>query len=62
MVGAIGLWIISVVARYLLFSGSHLKAWAFFRIGDPAFGGAVYFSKIGKAKGLETVYALFSLR
>ncbi|MBU2515425.1 hypothetical protein KJ966_29260 [bacterium] len=30
MIGAIGLWIISVVAGYLLFPENHLQAWSFF--------------------------------
>ncbi|MFH2129196.1 MAG: hypothetical protein ABIK68_02380 [bacterium] len=30
MAGALGLWVISLVAGYLLFPESHLKAWGFF--------------------------------
>ncbi len=55
MVGAIGLWIISVVAGYLLFPENHLKAWAFF-IGLVILHSAELFTslKIGKKKGLHT--------
>ncbi len=54
MTGAIGLWIISLVAGYLLFPENHLKAWGFF-IGLVILHSAELLTslKIGKEKGLS---------
>jgi hypothetical protein len=54
-IGAIGLWIISVISGYLLFPESHLKAWSFF-IGLVILHALELLTtlKIGREKGLST--------
>jgi len=55
MFGALGLWIISVVAGYLLFPENHLKAWGFFVALIIIHSSELMTSlKVGNEKGLST--------
>ncbi len=55
MMGALGLWLISLVAGYYFFPGNHLNAWMFFIILLALHASELFVSfKVGKEKNLNS--------
>ncbi|MBU3918071.1 hypothetical protein KKA14_21285 [bacterium] len=55
MISVIGLWILTLVAGYYLYPGSHLDAWRFFIALLIVHASELFISyKIGKGKNLST--------
>ncbi len=57
MLGAIGLWVISIVAGYLLYPENNLKTWGFFIALVILHSAELPISlRIGNEKGLSVLY------